>query len=120
MFLVFFIIPKYNEENKKYDRYINGSPHPLQGSAKIEAKNIIIIEMSHFSLGDGSARINISDVGSGKGYFISCGEYIPITWSKSSREAKTEFKDAYGKEILLNHGQTWIQVVSNLSNITLE
>jgi len=111
---------KYNAETKMYERYINGSPHPIQSDAKIEAKNIIVIEMSHFSLGDGSARINISDVGSGKGYFISGGEYIPISWSKPSREAKTEYKDENGNEILLNHGQTWIQIVPSLSNLTLE
>ena len=111
---------KYIADNGTYERYINGSLHPLQNDAKIEAKNIIVIEMAHFSLGDGSARINISDVGSGKGYFITQGKYVPITWSKTSRDAKTEFKDENGKEILLNHGQTWIQVVSNLSNLVIE
>ncbi len=111
---------KYNEANATYDRYINGSLHPLQGDGKIEAKNIIVMIMPHASLGDGSARINISDVGSGKGYFITEGEYIPITWTKESRTAKTVFKDEDGDEVLLNHGQTWIQVVSTSHSVVIE
>lgn len=110
---------KYNAENRTYDRYINGSLHPIQNGGKIEAKNIFVITMPHASLGDGSARINVSDVGSGKGYFITEGEYIPVTWSKPSRNAKTEFKDEDGDEVLLNHGQTWIQVVSPSHNVTI-
>ena len=92
----------------------------MQNDGKINAMNIIIIKMPHSSLGDGSARINISDVGSGEGFFISGGEYIPISWSKSSRTAKTEFKDKNGNEILLNHGQTWIEIVSTAQTLAIE
>lgn len=111
---------EYDSENGTYDRYLNGSPHPIQNGGKISAMNIIIIKMPHASLGDGSARINVSDVGSGEGYFITSGEYIPITWSKSSRAAKTEFKDMEGNEIKLNHGQTWIEIVSTSQTLAIE
>ena len=111
---------EYNEETGTYERYLNGKEHTIQNDGKISAMNIIVIKMPHASLGDGSARINISDVGNGEGYFISGGEYIPITWSKSARDAKTEFKDKNGKEILLNHGQTWIEIISASHNIAIE
>lgn len=111
---------EYDSESGTYSRYLNGNVHPLQNNGKIQAKNIIIMQMSHASLGDGSARINISDVGSGKGYFITEGESIPITWSKPSRTAKTEFKDEDGNEIKLNHGQTWIEIVSNSHAYTIK
>ncbi len=111
---------EYDAENGTYERYLNGSLHPIQNGGKISATNIIIIKMPHASLGDGSARINISDVGSCEGYFITAGEYIPITWSKSSRTAKTVFKDKEGNEIKLNHGQTWIEVVSTSQTLAIE
>lgn len=111
---------EYDTESGTYQRYLNGQIHPLQNDGKINAMNIIIMKMPHSSLGDGSARINISDVGSGEGFFISGGEYIPISWSKSSRTAKTEFKDKNGNEILLNHGQTWIEIVSTAQTLAIE
>lgn len=111
---------KYNKENSSYGRYINGSQHPIQNNGKIEAKNIIIMQMPHASLGDGSARINISNIGSGKGYFITDGEYIPITWSKPSRGDKTTFKGEDGNEVQLNHGQTWIQIVSSSHSVEIK
>jgi len=110
----------YNKDNETYSRLMNGSNHPLQSDSEIEAKNIIVMVMPQSSLGDGSARINISDVGKGKGYFISGGKHIPVTWSKSSRKDKTEFKDESGKEIELNHGQTWIEIVSPDTSVTIK
>ena len=35
-------------------------------------------------------------------------------------EDKTEFKDESGKEIELNHGQTWIEIVSPDTSVTIK
>lgn len=102
---------EYDEESGAYRRFLNNSPHALQENAEIRAKNIIVIQMKQSSLGDGSDRINIYNTGSGEGYFITGGRYIPITWSKESRQSPTEYKDMDGNDILLNPGQTWIQII---------
>lgn len=102
---------KYDKDSKAYKRFLNGNEEELQEDASIVAKNIIIMYMNEAPLGDGSARINISDVGSGKGYFVSEGKSVEITWDKPQRDEKTTFKDMSGNEILLNPGQTWIQIV---------
>ncbi len=101
----------YNEENGTYDKYMNGKLHPLQGDGKIEAKNIVIMQMRTYPLGDGSARINIDTVGSGEGYYISMGKAVPITWEKTARSAKTVWKNEAGEEIALNPGQTWVMLL---------
>ncbi len=101
----------YDAEAGTYARLMNGAPHALQGDAEIAAKNIIIMQMRTYPLGDGSARINIDTVGSGKGYYISMGQCIPITWEKSARAEKTVWKDEAGNEITLNPGQTWVELL---------
>ncbi|MBO4896671.1 MAG: DUF3048 domain-containing protein [Clostridia bacterium] len=110
----------YNAESGTYARYVNGNPYELQEKVDIAAENIIVMTMNEAPLGDGSARINIFDVGEGTGYYITRGKYIPITWSKADRDQKTVFKDAAGKEIELNPGQTWIEIVSPKMAVTIE
>ena len=110
---------KYDETDKTYKRFLNGNEEKLQEDASIAAKNIIIMYMNEGPLGDGSARINIADVGTGQGYYISEGKYTELTWTKKDRAEKTEFKDASGEEILLNPGQTWIQIVPSNKTVKI-
>ena len=102
---------EYDEETRTYQRYMNGSEHPLQGGEKIAAKNIIIMQMKTYSLGDGSARIQVETVSSGKGYYITMGKCIPITWEKTARSGKTVWKNENGEEIKLNPGQTFVELL---------
>jgi len=43
---------------------------------------------------------------------------VNATWSKASRTDRTIFKDTTGKEIPLNRGQIWIEVVPPTSSVT--
>lgn len=101
----------YDEASGSYSRLMNGSAHPLQGGASIAAKNIIVMQMKTYPLGDGSARINVETTAGGKGYYITLGKCIPITWEKSGRSGKTIWKDEAGQEISLNPGQTFVELL---------
>ncbi len=103
----------YNADTKTYTRYINGSVHPIQEDAQWAVKNIIVMQVRNYPLGDGSPRINIDEVGTGTGKFITNGKCMDITWEKSSRSAKTVYKDTNGNEIALNPGQTWIMLIQS-------
>ena len=52
----------------------------------------------------------MENIGSGKGYFISEGYAIPITWEKTSREAQTVYRYENGEELVVNDGNTFIQI----------
>ena len=78
----------------------------------LEVKNIIIQLIPDTPLGDGSDRRNINTTGSGKGYYISGGEYEEITWSKESRKANTFYKKADGTKLQINPGKTIINIIS--------
>ena len=49
----------------------------------------------------------------GKGYYITGGKSIPVTWKKGAALDATKFYDANGTEITLNTGKTYIGLVSS-------
>lgn len=83
---------------------------------EVSAKNIIIQYADSKVVGAGGT-LAIATVGEGKGKLITDGKIIDITWSKSSSSDKTIFKNSNNEEILLNPGQTWIEVVDTTTNI---
>lgn len=101
----------YNEETGLYERLVNNKPYSDEIDASaLNTTNIIVQYASHKVL-DSEGRLAIGIVGSGKGYYISAGEIIPITWKKEERRALTRYYDVEGSEIELNPGKLWIQVV---------
>ncbi len=113
---------KYNSADKVYDRYIGSNPHMSQTGNGLTAKNIIICHVRNYPLNDGQNkdRQEVDTVGSGKGYYVTNGKAIEITWSKSSRTAKTEYKDLEGNSLVINPGNTYIQMVPADSVITIK
>lgn len=113
---------KYNSADKVYDRYIGSNPHMSQTGNGLTAKNIIICHVRNYPLNDGQNkdRQELDTVGSGKGYYVTNGKAIEITWSKSSRTAKTEYKDLEGNSLVINPGNTYIQMVPTDSVITIK
>lgn len=102
---------EYDEESGTYKRYMNGSDHALQEGTDWKVKNIILMHVRNYDLGDGSPRQQLDTVGSGKGYYITKGKYVPITWEKTSRSGATVYKNESGNEISLNPGQTWVMII---------
>lgn len=110
----------FDEKRKVYDRFMKGMPHIDELiNTQLSAKNIIIQYANHLSMDD-EDRQEIQLVGSGKGYYVTNGKYIEIKWYKPSRREKTIYFDNEGKEIILNKGQTWIQIVPTNSTIIIK
>lgn len=114
----------YDAENKVYKRYQNNTEHKdyVTGTG-YTAKNIITYKVYNYTLNDGYAggRQDLKNIGSGEGYYISEGYAIPITWEKSSRSAQTVYKvKATGKELVVNDGNTFIQIQPEIQSLTIE
>ena len=110
----------YDSENKVYLRNMNGSAHvdKLSG-AQLSYKNIIIEQVENYTL-DKKGHQDLRNIKSGKGYFLTNGYAVPITWSKSARKDKTVYTYADGSEITVNDGRTFIQIVPTTYNIAIE
>ena len=103
----------YDTENKVYLRSVNGKEQKDYVSGKqLSVKNIIVYDVKYSKIpGDTAGRQNIDNVGSGKGYFITSGYAVPITWQKKDRKSQTVYKYLDGKKIIVNDGNTFIQIM---------
>ncbi len=113
---------KYDAENKVYTRYIGQNEHMSQTGKDLTAKNIIVCKVKNYDLndGEGKGRQNLDTVGSGSGYYITNGKVTEITWTKNSRTGKTTYQNTNGEEIILNPGNTYVQIMPLTSEITIK
>ena len=109
---------KYDEETKRFVRYVNGKTHDSQTGEALSAKNIIMYTIKNKNLPDteDKGRQDLENIGSGTGYYFSDGMMVEINWSKSARDAKTEYTLTDGTPLALNPGNTFIQIVPTYAN----
>ena len=99
---------------------MNGNPHiDRRSDSQLHYKNIIIMKVENKTI-DNQGRQKLTTTGTGKGYYITDGYAVPITWEKEERNSKTKYKYNSGEEITLNDGNTFIQIVPIKSNITID
>lgn len=114
---------KYNAEKKLYERNVNGKVEKDWLSKENRTtKNIIITFAHNYTTNEegGYGRQEIENIGNLKGYYITNGKIVEIICSKSSRSGKTIYKDKNGKEIDVNDGNTYIQIVPIDTKVTFE
>jgi hypothetical protein len=114
---------EYDEENKVYKRFMSGKANTdLTTGEQYTAKNIIVYKVGNKTINDGEnkGRQDLLNTGTGKGYYISEGYAIPITWEKSTHSGQTIYKYENGEEIKVNDGNTFIQILPTEGTITIE
>ena len=112
---------EYDEDKKVFVRYVNGKTHDSQTGNAITAKNIIMYTLQNVNLPDkeDKGRQDLKNIGSGTGYYFSDGQAVEINWSKASREAKTEYTLKDGTPLMLNPGNTFIQIIPTYAEATI-
>ena len=102
----------YDAENQYYLRSVNGTAHiDYVTKQQYHFKNLIIYNVKNETMiGGGKGRQDISNIGSGEGWYVTNGYAIPITWEKKDRSSQTIYKYEDGKEIDVNDGNTFIQI----------
>lgn len=100
----------YDEEAKMYKRSQNKVDLvDFTTKERITTKNIIVYNVGYNQIReDNKGRLDMNNIGSGTGYYISEGKAVPITWEKATRSGKTKYKYADGKELVVNDGRTYI------------
>ena len=113
---------EYDEENKVYKRSMSGKANvDLETGEQYTAKNIIVYSVYNYTINDGEdkGRQELSNIGSGIGYYITDGYAVPIRWEKTSRSEQTVYKYADGTEITVNDGNTFIQIYPKTGELTI-
>jgi hypothetical protein len=112
----------YDSDANVYKQYVNNKEHKdyVTGN-QYTVKNIITYQVKNYTLTDSEnkGRQGLENIGSGKGYYITNGEALPITWEKTSRSAQTVYRYLDGTEITVNDGNTWIHIVPTSGNISI-
>lgn len=103
----------YDEKTGLYARFRNGEPQMERNTGlQVAPRNILIqVVPSAAIAGDDKDRINVATVGKGSGWFLTGGKVRTLTWEKKARDAQTTYRLDGGEALVLNPGQTWIQVV---------
>ncbi len=112
---------KYDTDNNIYLRSVNNkSQNDYVTGKQLTVKNIIVYKVKYSNIqGDDKGRQTIDNVGNGTGYYISNGYAVPITWKKDSRSSATIYKYNNGKEIQVNNGNTFIQIMPDNQTLAI-
>lgn len=105
---------RYDQEKKRYKRYINQEPcRDLNNNRQITCSNILIQKITSKVYEGESERLEIDMTEGGKALLFTRGKVIKGTWSRSGLDAPTVFRTNDGKKMKLSPGRTWIQLADD-------
>lgn len=113
---------EYDAEHQVYKRFVNNKAQNDYVTGKqLTFKNIITYQVKYKTIaGDNKGRQDIENIGSGEGYYITNGYAVPIKWEKKDRKSQTKYTYENGEEIIVNDGNTFIQIQPNSKALTIE
>ena len=99
---------------RQYNRdYVDGN-----NNQQIAVTNVLVLRMATSGIpGDNAGRLQITTTGTGTGYFINGGKYIPINWSRADNESQFHYTLEDGSELMLGRGQTFIAIIRGNMNV---
>ncbi|MCR5829967.1 MAG: DUF3048 domain-containing protein [Lachnospiraceae bacterium] len=104
----------YDANEAQYTRYQFDDVHIDKNTQNpLVFDNIIIQLVKEWNKDDnGYQEMQIKDA-SGKGYYITGGKAVPITWKKNESERFMSYYDENGEILSINPGRTFISVFPN-------
>ncbi len=101
----------YDSKDKLYYRSQYGTGHIDYNTGKqLAFKNIIVQFVDEWNIDkNGYQTMDITDA-SGKGYYITNGKMVDITWKKNESTRIMRYYDAKDNELTINQGKTYIAV----------
>ena len=106
---------EYDEESGLYLYSEYGMAHidPENDDKQLSFTNVII-QCAELNQLDANGYMEFKVMNNdGKGYYITGGKCIPVTWEKGYDKDATKFYDSNGDEITLNTGKTYIALVAS-------
>lgn len=111
---------KYDANTKMYTRIVNGKTNKDHKTKEaFTTKNIIIVKIPYSMMPD-KYYWNLKTTGTGKGYYITNGKSVPITWKKDTRNSKSKYYYSNGTEIQVNDGRTYIEVSTTSKKVSIK
>ena len=108
----------YDSESNTYRRSQGGRLHVDGRTGEILTAKNIIVQFDQARVVDREGHVVYGSIGEGEAYIFVDGQVIQGGWTKGTREERTRYHDANGREIRLNEGATWIAVLPVGSPLT--
>jgi hypothetical protein len=108
----------WNAGTGVFSRAQNGTPDVDITGVPVGATNVVIqtIPYSTALVEAGGTIIPEGNlVGSGKAWVLTGGDEVPATWTRTSLTAVTTYTDSAGNPIVMNPGQTWVELLPTTS-----
>ncbi len=103
---------EYDKENNQYLRFNDGQSHKDNNDdSQIKAKTVIIQSTRETGPINELKHLLYKTIGTGKAIVFQDGEAIVGSWEKDDRQSRTIFTDKKGKELVLNRGPIWIEII---------
>jgi len=114
----------YDPATNSYLRSVGGKAqiHPVDG-LRVVARTVVVLFMKQSidpESEPGYRRPVLAHIGQGTALVFRDGTVIPGTFKKLDTGDLTRFFDATGKEIALNRGRIFIQVVATGTKVTYD
>ena len=112
----------YDKASGQYLRYhYNGIAHKDGTTGgQIAVKNVLVLFMDIGVIpGDEASRVDVTDVGSGSGYYMTNGQRAEIVWSRSGSSDTMHYTYPDGTPLVLNAGKTFINIVEKAAANTI-
>lgn len=106
---------------QKYERKINDQPHLMEDGTAITADNLIIIRAQIKTVVKNKIPLSeIKIIGKGEARYYSDGKIVNGSWSKEKAQSPINFYDHTGQPMKIREGRTWVQVIGDWSDLTLQ
>lgn len=103
----------WNPEIEKFDRSQRGRPHDDKLFGRIGATNVVVMGVDYRPSVVDRASPEAQTIGEGALWVFSDGQVTQGTWSREFSLFPIEFFDAEGEPLLLQPGNTWIELADN-------
>lgn len=103
----------YDVATQKYLRSYGAKPVVDQKSKQVAADNIVVQFIQYPSESEGITT------GTGDAWIFRNGKVLKGTWERPSTNAPATFKDVEGNVMKLKPGQTWVELASTTTGVTV-
>ncbi len=103
----------YSTVTGKYTRYQYGEKHLDNDGTELKYTNILILSTEYSVISEASGEMKSEFIGSGDGYYVTDGKYIPIVWKRDAEQTQITYCLKNGEELELNRGKTFVCAVPN-------
>jgi len=102
----------YDSKNNNYLRFNGGVEHKdIETNQQLQASVVIVMFAKETGPVDDHKHLLYANTGSGDGFLFQDGTSTEIIWKKADKTSRTRFYDKKGKELPLNRGQIWIEML---------